>query len=111
VSNIECQIPNIANATVTGVQFNVTITGSTSHTITIDSKTSTTAILACGGTTQSVVCDATSSAGTTPTTTIIHADSIRSGAGTFTIGLKTETAGPLGYVNVTAGSWCRAVET
>jgi ribosomal protein S6E (S10) len=111
VSNIECNLLNLANATATGVQLNVTITGSTSLTTFIEYFTSDTAKAICSGTTQSVTCASASSAGTTITNTRILANSIRSGAGTFTIELKTEAAGPLGFVNITAGSWCRAVET
>lgn len=110
-SVIECELPVWANATTTGVQINASFNGgSASQNHMMEYYSTAVAQAICSGITASVSCGATASGGVILTPYRIHSSSRRNGAGTFTLSLRSELAGNKDAVNVTSGSWCRAVE-
>lgn len=110
--NIECELQDWANATGTGVQHQINITQSSSFHIMGRYFTSGTAIATCQGHNANVTCPAASSGGTILQPMDIFAYAVTgANTGTFMVTLKSELAGPLGYVNNTMGSWCRSIES
>jgi hypothetical protein len=111
VAIIECDLLVWTNATATGIQFNTTLdTGSSSQNTMIEYMTAATAYAICSSTTTYNTCSPTTSAGTQISPIKIRAVSVRNGAGSWHVNMKSELAGGTRFIaNVTKGSWCRYI--
>lgn len=107
---IECVLFSWANATATGIQLWTNMTGQTKGTTMIRYPTSATALAICSEI-NNTVCAGATSAGPVIVPTEIYSYINQSTNGVYKVYLKTEVAGPKGFVNLTAGSWCRSIES
>jgi len=106
--SIECNLLTDSTNISTGIQFNSTVSGTSSNRQVIEYYSSTTAQAICSGTSSSLQCLANSSSGAITTPTRIYIYTNQSSSGNFILGLKSKTSGST--VNVRAGSWCRSIE-
>jgi hypothetical protein len=107
---IECMLYEWANATTTGVRLRTSVTGTSSQKHQVEYYTSAIAQALCQGAATTLACDATASSGTTVSPARVYVYTVQSSAGTFTLELRSELAGPPISVNITSGSWCRSIE-
>jgi hypothetical protein len=110
ISIIECMLMVWTNATTTGLQLNTVVTGTSSTKTSIEYYSSATTLAICSGVTATTACAATAGGGTIITPIRLYTETLRSEAGTFIVQFRSELVGAVPRVNITQGSWCRAVE-